>query len=132
MADPYRIWTSCQLTFDRSLYKRRQASLAYQRSTHCRSCRLAVRHDTARVKRVDGDGGIKAAIWGGALAARHACVGGFKPERYHSVKIFAAALPHFRLCLSARSLFSDGACLLSHLIIGGNLFYYFNLKWLPI
>jgi len=34
------------------------------------------RHDTARAKRVDGDGGIKAAIWGGALAARHACVGG--------------------------------------------------------
>jgi hypothetical protein len=34
MADPYRIWTSCQLTFDRSLYKRRQASLAYQRSRH--------------------------------------------------------------------------------------------------
>jgi hypothetical protein len=39
------------------------------------------RHDAARAKRVDlaeclrhsfGDGGIKAAIWGGALAARHA------------------------------------------------------------
>jgi len=24
----------------------------------------------------DGDGAIKAAIWGGSLAARHACVGG--------------------------------------------------------
>jgi hypothetical protein len=30
------------------------------------------RPDTARAQRVDGDGGIKAAIWGGALAARHA------------------------------------------------------------
>jgi len=41
------------------------------------------RHDTARAQRVDGDGGFKAAIWGGALAARHACVSGCKFERYH-------------------------------------------------
>jgi hypothetical protein len=32
------------------------------------------RNETARAKRVDGDGGFKAAICGGALAARHACV----------------------------------------------------------
>jgi hypothetical protein len=32
------------------------------------------RHDAARAKRVDGDGGFKAAIWGGALAARQTCV----------------------------------------------------------
>ena len=32
------------------------------------------RYDTARAKRVDGDGGIKAAIWGGALSARHGAV----------------------------------------------------------
>jgi len=43
------------------------------------------RHDTARAKRVDGDGGIKAAIWGGALAARHACVVSCKSNRYHNV-----------------------------------------------
>jgi hypothetical protein len=46
------------------------------------------RHDTARAQRVDGDGGFKAAIWGGALAARHACVVRCKPERYHSVMSF--------------------------------------------
>jgi hypothetical protein len=32
---------------------------------------------------VDTDGGIKAAIWGGSLAARHACVSGCKFERYY-------------------------------------------------
>ena len=41
MANPYRIWTSCQLTVNRSLYKRRQASLAYQRFQNARSCRIA-------------------------------------------------------------------------------------------
>ena len=35
------------------------------------------RYDTARAKRVDGDGGFKAAIYGGALDARHACVVGW-------------------------------------------------------
>jgi len=53
------------------------------------------RHDTARAKRVDGDGGFKAAIWGGALAARHACVGGCKPERYHSVDLLRGGSSSF-------------------------------------
>jgi hypothetical protein len=43
------------------------------------------RHDAARAKRVDGDGGFKAAIWGGAFSARKTCVSGCKYERYLSV-----------------------------------------------
>jgi hypothetical protein len=39
---------------------------------------------------VDTDGGIKAAIWGGALAARHACVVCCKSNRYHSVILVCA------------------------------------------
>jgi hypothetical protein len=97
VADPYRIKTSgishlpaLGVRQQRSpgySIRRRQAWLdvptfhALPKLPHCR-------HDTARAKRVDGDGGIKAAICGGALAARHACVGGCKPERYHSVMSF--------------------------------------------
>jgi hypothetical protein len=65
-----------------------------------------------------------AAIWGGALTARHACVVGCKLERYHNVNVFRGGSSTFLSCLSARSLslrrriilclsvFSWGGCLL--------------------
>jgi len=49
-----------------------------------------------------------AAIWGGAFAARHACVGGFKPERYHISTSSAAALA-FVFCLKPPFFFNAGA-----------------------
>jgi hypothetical protein len=56
------------------------------------------RHDAARAKRVDGDGGFKAAIWGGALAARQTCVSSCKIDRYHSVILVCAALGFLSSC----------------------------------
>ena len=50
MANPYRIWTSCQLSFDRSLYKRRQASLGVPTAAplaRCTSSNASLRSFTA-------------------------------------------------------------------------------------
>lgn len=82
----------------------------------CRSCRIAdmTPPDPEALRRgVDGDGGIRAAIWGGVLPARHACVGGCKPEHYHNLMPLVAAISSFGLYLCSPdtrlSVFSIGA-----------------------
>jgi hypothetical protein len=56
-----------------------------QRVAVLRRCPIADMTPLARLFALDGDGGIKAAIWGGALAARHACVVGSWHNAFLSV-----------------------------------------------